>query len=601
MKNAVIDFESYYDKDINVVDQGVPNYVRDTDAYIVSVEIEGEQAMCGTLKEVEEVCTNLAADASIRPVAANSNFDQALWEKYNAPFKLPWHCVLDQSVFHQYPRNLGGCAKVVLGEFVDKKIRDKMRGQRYEALPEAEQMSVQEYCLNDSVVEAKCFREMGPMSSFEERVALHTRMQNRRGVLIDMDLVDKDKTKIEQMRFDSFKAIPWSADAAPLSYPQLVKYCNARSLPVPKSLAKTDEDCDEIMAENPEVAEVIGFMRRFRRSNTILTKIEALKRRVTEENIMPLELLFCGAPHTRRWSSKGFNVQNLDKMPLIINPAVDDKPAISVWSRNWIKPRPGKIFYIVDYAQIEPRCLNWLVGNDEMMEALRHGFSYYEAYLRAAKQEKRVGWTGTPGTLKKEIGVAKYTRVKNESLGCGYGMGADKYTSYAHVEIAEAKEVIAGFRANNPKITRFWRQLDSLIASAARDKSKHLSIDMPTGDTLQYFTVRASKKGYEGFVTKGDFGFQSLQSRLWGGTLTENVTQRMARDLLANAVLNLEDGGIPVLFTSHDEAILEIDNDASKDEAIAKANRILALTPEWAPGLVLATEGNLATEYTKFN
>jgi DNA polymerase len=182
---------------------------------------------------------------------------------------------------------------------------------------------------------------------------------------------------------------------------------------------------------------------------------------------------------------------------------------------------------------------------------------------------------------------------------CGYGMGATKYTSYAHVEMEEAEAVIKGFRANNPKITQFWRRLDNLISSAARDKSKHLSIEMPTGDTLQYFTVRPKKGGYEGFVTKGDFGFQSLQPRLWGGTLTENVTQRMARDILAEAVVNLEDAGIPVVFTSHDEAILEIDDDASKDEAIAEANQILKKTPAWAEGLVLDVEGNLATEYTK--
>src|SRR5271156_5760381 len=98
MKNVIIDYESFYSKDINVVDMGVPNYVRDTDAYIVSLEIEGQAAMCGTLKELEEVCTNLAADDPVRPVAANSNFDQKLWEKYNKPFTLPWHCILDQSV-----------------------------------------------------------------------------------------------------------------------------------------------------------------------------------------------------------------------------------------------------------------------------------------------------------------------------------------------------------------------------------------------------------------------------------------------------------------------------------------------------------------------
>jgi DNA polymerase bacteriophage-type len=601
MKNVVVDFESFYSSDINVVQQGVPNYVRDTDAYIVSLEIEGEAAVCGTLKELEETCRNLAADATVRPVAANSNFDQALWEKYWPAFKLPWFCILDASVFHQYPRNLGGLAKVVLGRPVDKSMRDKMKGVRYENMPEAEQQKVQEYCLNDAVVESECFRALGPMSAFEERVAAHTRLQSRRGVFIDSELVDSDKTKIEQMRFEAFKAIPWHADTKPLSYPALVKYCNAAGLPVPKSTAKTDEATDDLMTDNPALAEVIGHMRRFRRANTVLTKIEALRARVTEDDILPLEMLYCGAPHTRRWSSKGVNVQNLDREPLVVNPIAVKSGASpeTVWSRRWIKPRPGKVYWIADFSQIEPRCLNWLVQNEEMMEALRNGYSYYEAYLRSSGQAKRVGWSGTPGTLKKEIPLARYIRVKNESLGCGFGMGAAKYMTYANVEAAEAEEVVKGFRAANPKITAFWRRLDNIISSAARDKSKHMVIDLPNGETLQYFNVRPSKGGYEGFTVKGDHGYSSLQSRLWGGTLCENTTQRAARDVLANAVIRLEDAGLPVLFTSHDEVVLEIPDDSSKEEAAAEATKILLTPPEWASDLPLGIEADFAASYTK--
>ena len=197
-----------------------------------------------------------------------------------------------------------------------------------------------------------------------------------------------------------------------------------------------------------------------------------------------------------------------------------------------------------------------------------------------------------------EVGVVEYTKVKNESLGCGYGMGATKYTTYAGVPAEEAEAVIKGFRAANPKITNFWRRLDSMIASAARDKSKHLAIDLPSGDTLQYYTIRASKKGFEGFTTKGDFGHQSLQPRLWGGTLTENVTQRTARDVLANAIINLEAAGFPVLFHAHDEVILEVPVD-SKDEAAAEATKILTTPPAWASDLPLGVEGGFADSYTK--
>ena len=138
-----------------------------------------------------------------------------------------------------------------------------------------------------------------------------------------------------------------------------------------------------------------------------------------------------------------------------------------------------------------------------------------------------------------------------------------------------------------------------MVASAARDKSKHLVIDLPSGDTLQYYTIRASKKGFEGFTTKGDFGHQSLQPRLWGGTLTENVTQRTARDVLANAIINLEAAGFPVLFHAHDEVILEIDDNPGKEDAIREAEIILKTPPEWAADLPLGTEGSTATAYTK--
>ena len=99
MKNVIIDYETYYDNDVSVVGQGNANYSRDADAYIVSVEVEGEAAECGTLAEMGDKLNNLQADSTVRPVAANSNFDQAFFEKYHKPFVLPWHCILDQSVF----------------------------------------------------------------------------------------------------------------------------------------------------------------------------------------------------------------------------------------------------------------------------------------------------------------------------------------------------------------------------------------------------------------------------------------------------------------------------------------------------------------------
>lgn len=593
MKDSVIDFETYYDKNISVVEMGNYNYSRATEAYIVSISI-GSEAYCGTIEEMRPMCEQIAKDETVRPVAANSNFDQTWWEKYFPAFKQSWHCVLDQGVFHQFPRSLPGVAKVACNIEVDKTTREEMKGAKYEELSEADQAKVQQYCLNDTLIEAEVCAKLAPMSSFEEKIAVHTRMMNRRGVKINTELVDADKTRLEAMRFEAFKNIPWHAGDAPLSHAALTRYCATKNLPVPTSLAKTNEECRDLMSTVPELQFIIGEMRRFRRANTVLKKIESLKKRITPDDILQTDILYCGAPHTRRWSSKGFNVQNLDKEP--IKCTVDGQ---TVWSRNWLIPRPGHKFLILDLAQIEPRCLNWLCGNEEMMAALRLGFSYYESYARAAK-----GWKGDAGTLKKEFGKERYTKLKNECLGCGYGMGATKYVTYAAavgdmVSETEAKAIVDGFRKTNPKVVAMWRHLDNLIKTAARDKSKHLALTMPTGDLLQHFSIRSNANGHASFTIKGDFTHNSMQPRLWGGTLTENITQRMARDVLANAILNLEKTGFPVIFHAHDEVILEVEETAANDYTKSEAIHILTTPPEWAPDLPLGAEGDYADAYTK--
>lgn len=614
MKNAIIDFESYYGKECSVSTVGVPNYVNSSYAYLVGVLVDGE-AQCGELLNDHELlnfCFNLAEDPTVRPVAANSNFDQAWWEKCFPAFKKDWYCVLDQSAFNQFPRNLAGCAMAALGETVDKSLRDEMQGKHYDDLPPAEKDAMQHYCLNDVIKEAECMDRMPPMSPTEEKVAAHTRMVNRRGVHIDRELVDQDKTRLETMRFDAFNAIPWHKDAQPLSYKALQRYCVMHSLPVPRSLAKTDDETTELMTDNAELSEVIGFMRRFRRANTLLKKVETLLIRITPDDRLPLDLLFCGAPHTRRWSSKGFNIQNLDREPIVTLGKVpggfewsdllsgeQTVPGLEwIWPRNWIVPSPGHIFLILDLAQIEPRAENWLAGNNEMMDALKLGFSYYEAYAGFAK-----GWKGAPGTLKAEFGKLRYTRLKNEALGCGFGMGATKYRSYAAtsgevVTDEEAKRVVSEFRRTNPKIVAFWGKLDNLIKSAARDKSRHLAAVMPTGDLLQHFEIRTARGGYQSYTVKTEHSHNSLQPRLWGGTLAENVTQRMARDILAEAVLNLEAAGFPVAFHNHDEVVLDVPLD-HREQTKAEAVRIFTVTPEWANGLPLAADADFAEAYTK--
>ena len=368
MPVAAIDFESFYDENTSIVTMGTDNYVAATDAYMVSTVVDGD-CRCGTIAEMGDYCEQLAKDPTVIPMAANANFDRAWWAKYWPQFENEWHCLLDHAAFHQLPRSLAPLAECLLGKGkVDKTVRSNMKGVHYEALSETEKQTVLEYCLNDSIREQECFEALPLMSETEEKIALLTRIQNRRGVRINTDLVRTDKTALEEMKFDSFKRIPWHTDAKPLSHSALVKWCGLNGIPAPTSTAKTDEECCDLMSDHPALAEVLGQLRRYRRSNTLLKKVNSLLSRVTPDDKLPLDLMYCGAPHTRRWSARGFNIHNLEREPL------DLGTGKTIWSRNWIIPRPGTKFLVLDYSQIEPRVLNWLVGNEEMLATMRIGF-----------------------------------------------------------------------------------------------------------------------------------------------------------------------------------------------------------------------------------
>lgn len=594
---TVVDYESYYCKKdgISATNLGNHNYFKKSYAYIVSIVSADGIRHCDTIENTfKRFGPDFWTDPNRQFIAANSNFDQGWTEEILGQRLTPWKCVLDKAKFSQLPQNLASCIAVTFGRKVDKTIRDEMDGKHWKDLTPERQGELIQYCLNDSVEELELWSALPEMTPVEDAIADHTRMSNRRGIAVNLDLVENDMTKLKEMRHQAFLKIPWRNTDKPLSPQAFARWCASQGLPVPASTAKTNEECDYLMTEHPQLNEVISNLRAFRKTNTLLTKGESLLERVVGD-ILPLDLLYCGARHTRRWSSRGFNVQNLDKVPFQVGES-------DVWTRRWLVPRPGKIFLTLDYSQIEPRCLNWLVNNTQMLEAMRAGFGIYEAYALAFR-----GWKGAAGTLKKSD-PNFYRECKDEVLGLGYGMGAAKYAAKTGISLEAATEAVKRFRKNNTRITDLWSRMDNLIRRTCfHDQEKTLCIELPTGDHLKHFSLRSTqregpngkpKQSYCSFTIKGDFGRDSIQPSLWGGVLTENMTQRMARDVIVEAILRLENAGLPVIFSSHDEVILEVDR-SNKEEAKIEAECLMKIAPEWAPDLPLEVEGDFAEHYVK--
>jgi DNA polymerase len=123
-----------------------------------------------------------------------------------------------------------------------------------------------------------------------------------------------------------------------------------------------------------------------------------------------------------------------------------------------------------------------------------------------------------------------------------------------------------------------------------------LVITLPSGRPLCYHSmkVEGSKMSYLVF---------DQNSRKWTrietyyGKLAENVTQAVARDVLAEGMLAVENDGMRIVLTVHDEVIAEAPD--TDDFPEWRMSRLLATAPKWAKGLPLAAKGNVCYRYTK--
>jgi DNA polymerase len=246
------------------------------------------------------------------------------------------------------------------------------------------------------------------------------------------------------------------------------------------------------------------------------------------------------------------------------------------------------------------------------------GMSIYEAYNRTA-----FGYTGP----KMDKGSPEYGLVKIQVLQLGYQAGWEKFITTAMNEAgldltkddpefvtvvdpftdeesqvsgygAFAKKLVADFRAKNPKITGLWQRLDEQFKSSI---GSDFVMTLPSGRKLTYEHVRGEVrivKGKDGKPQrKSEFtaGTGDKRRAFYGGKLTENLIQATARDVFGTHLCAMDKAGLDVLFTSHDEAILEVDQSVTTKDV----EQFMSVTPEWLPGCPIAAEAKEAPHYLK--
>jgi DNA polymerase len=332
-------------------------------------------------------------------------------------------------------------------------------------------------------------------------------------------------------------------------------------------------------------------------------------------------LKFYGA-HTGRWAgAAGLNFLNFRKEPLILNDRreliedtatlcriFEQKEETGQWPKDVLAaidvrkiliPRAGRKFILADESQIEPRVLAWLAKDKEFLEQIGKGISPYEAHARAT-----MGWTG--GDLKTE-NKGLYHLAKCRVLGLGYGCGWRKFITLAYalarlrLTEEDSRRYVREFREQNTRITRLWDTFGKALLCAANNRD-NMEIELPSGRKMCYRGPRRearmrlnqdTQQVERTTVVTADIG--GIRKEFYGGKVTENVTQAVARDVFSEHLLALRKSGRRAIFHVYDEVILEVPPDDDPKEV----ERLMSQTPAWLPGCPVTAEAQIADHYRK--
>lgn len=358
--------------------------------------------------------------------------------------------------------------------------------------------------------------------------------------------------------------------------------------------------------------------------NTSVNKYKAFKTRVQRDGRVRCTLRHYGA-FTGRWAGRGPQTQNLPSgliagfnnatlaeslhTTLSLPKGVPWGKGLSAAIRGVILAPEGQELLVSDYNAIECRVLAWLAGQKDMLSIFQAGGDVY--IPMAAKILKK---PIEDVTRKERNRIGKAT-----ILGCGYGMGAARFALENKVPYEMAASAVSAYRRENSCIPRLWKGLESAATQAVLDPGRRyhcgpisyvlvgdfLECYLPIGRPLFYFrptVCRADKWGTGDtsiqiqYIRKENTGL--VKKSTWGGSLVENVCQAIARDLIAQGLINLHSEGFQTILQVHDEVVVLVAGEGGSTLMAAVESCLTRQHPVYA-GLPLKVESWIGKRYRK--
>jgi DNA polymerase len=299
--------------------------------------------------------------------------------------------------------------------------------------------------------------------------------------------------------------------------------------------------------------------------------------------------------------------------------------------RGFIKAPPGKTIISGDYSQIEARVLAWLASCESLLESYAAGEDVYVRFAADHMYRRNYGdYFGTNGKVLPHLSDERQ-RAKSAVLGCGFQLGPDGFLEYCdNMDIIlrpdEAEFTIKAYRNAYPEISDFhsglWSRVNYCAIQAVENEGQVVTLwgtqvtfhvhrldtvrwwlvcTLPSGRHIAYYrpkTDTVNQWGKPVLSFRTEWMGKSYREQTYGGRITENIVQAIARDIMCVGALNVQAMGRPVFMLVHDEVVSlgDVNNEVT-DKILLK--QCLLDLPDWTAGLPLDAEVKSMDRYSK--
>ena len=457
-----------------------------------------------------------------------------------------------------------------------------------------------EYCRQDVVTLIDVDDALPDFPSQAERdMYLLDQKINDDGLQVDTEMAQNAlEAAAENQEEQRQEIIDLTGMANPGSVQQFGAWLESQGVKLPDMKAETVEAA----LKRDDISDKVRQVLELRQELALVAskKFTAALERVNSDGRLRGSLAFFGA-HTGRWSGRGVQPQNLPSAQLPsaahTEAAIMDLAMGSGADAHTLKALVRALFVgpytVVDYSAIEARVISWLAGEQWALDAFAAGRDIY------------VETAGRMFDVDEKEALRRRKQGKVAVLALGYNGGVNSLRAMgAEGSDGELQGLVYQWRNANQNITHLWQTMDKAFRVGGQ-VGEHLRVEvdgttrrlwLPSGRAISYhnvhekWVIKWNKKVKE--VSYTDPKKPSLRIPTYGGRLSENVTQAVARDLLVQALLDLDAAGYRVVSHVHDEIIIE----GGEVDAVSS---IMNKSPEWAAGLPVNSEGFSTYRYQK--